>query len=265
MAKYLSAALVGALFFGAVPASAAQWLVLGNGVIIQSLTNPPGTTRLELPMLAGQFVSFGFVIDDSFAGVDVPPPGGVGAARSYTSAVTGFGMQIGDSIVTRPDDGPAQMFILNDVRGPTGPDSRRDQVTMNMGVVFEAGVPRLPLETDFPLPENVFFSTLAFGRVMDGTIFDPPQLVDSAAIPALEMVWTFGSPMFFSFQMREGNPTSPQELVQLPVGFFNVSQLNFQVFPIASEVPEPASWALFIAGFGLVGGALRRRTALRQG
>ena len=27
-------------------------------------------------------------------------------------------------------------------------------------------------------------------------------------------------------------------------------------------VPEPASWALMIAGFGLVGGALRRRTAV---
>jgi hypothetical protein len=26
-------------------------------------------------------------------------------------------------------------------------------------------------------------------------------------------------------------------------------------------VPEPAAWALMIAGFGLVGAALRRRTA----
>jgi len=28
---------------------------------------------------------------------------------------------------------------------------------------------------------------------------------------------------------------------------------------VGASVPEPASWALMIAGFGLAGGALRRR------
>ncbi|MGL6044521.1 MAG: PEPxxWA-CTERM sorting domain-containing protein, partial [Sandaracinobacteroides sp.] len=31
------------------------------------------------------------------------------------------------------------------------------------------------------------------------------------------------------------------------------------VSPPVSAVPEPASWALLIAGFGLVGGSLRSR------
>lgn len=31
----------------------------------------------------------------------------------------------------------------------------------------------------------------------------------------------------------------------------------------AAAVPEPASWAMMIAGFGLVGGALRRRSLTR--
>jgi hypothetical protein len=31
----------------------------------------------------------------------------------------------------------------------------------------------------------------------------------------------------------------------------------------ASTVPEPASWALMVGGFGLVGGALRRRSMAR--
>jgi hypothetical protein len=39
--------------------------------------------------------------------------------------------------------------------------------------------------------------------------------------------------------------------------------LNFRVTGVtpAGAVPEPASWALMIAGFGLAGGALRRRRA----
>lgn len=47
--------------------------------------------------------------------------------------------------------------------------------------------------------------------------------------------------------------------------YFNIHN---QPFPggqirgqIEGAIPEPASWALMIAGFGLVGGALRRRTA----
>lgn len=41
---------------------------------------------------------------------------------------------------------------------------------------------------------------------------------------------------------------------------FGIDQLNFTLNQ-AAAVPEPSSWALMIAGFGLVGGALRRRSA----
>lgn len=37
--------------------------------------------------------------------------------------------------------------------------------------------------------------------------------------------------------------------------------LNFRVVTAEAVIPEPASWAMMIAGFGLVGGAVRRRTA----
>jgi len=37
-----------------------------------------------------------------------------------------------------------------------------------------------------------------------------------------------------------------------------------QVGSGVGAVPEPASWALMVGGFGLVGGAMRRRTAKAQ-
>ncbi|MGL4541585.1 MAG: PEPxxWA-CTERM sorting domain-containing protein [Polymorphobacter sp.] len=38
--------------------------------------------------------------------------------------------------------------------------------------------------------------------------------------------------------------------------------IAFDRLQVKGAVPEPASWALMIAGFGMVGGALRRRAAL---
>ncbi len=44
-------------------------------------------------------------------------------------------------------------------------------------------------------------------------------------------------------------------------GFVDFVKIYDSVILPGAAVPEPASWALMIAGFGLVGGAMRRRTA----
>jgi hypothetical protein len=44
--------------------------------------------------------------------------------------------------------------------------------------------------------------------------------------------------------------------------FFNFDNLTLATaIPAAAGVPEPASWAMMLGGFGLVGGAMRRRRA----
>ncbi|MEI9966371.1 MAG: PEPxxWA-CTERM sorting domain-containing protein [Candidatus Moraniibacteriota bacterium] len=53
-------------------------------------------------------------------------------------------------------------------------------------------------------------------------------------------------------------------------GFFGVDEglgegahINGQFTLVSAPVPEPATWAMMISGFGLVGGALRRRHSKR--
>ncbi len=40
-----------------------------------------------------------------------------------------------------------------------------------------------------------------------------------------------------------------------------ISRFGFQAAPLADAVPEPGTWAMLVLGFGLVGGAARRRKA----
>ncbi len=40
--------------------------------------------------------------------------------------------------------------------------------------------------------------------------------------------------------------------------------VNFEAIAVAGGVPEPAAWLLLVAGFGLTGGALRRRAGLSR-
>lgn len=50
---------------------------------------------------------------------------------------------------------------------------------------------------------------------------------------------------------------SPTSIDYAEAGFGDY--FNFARFTLASDAPEPASWAMFVAGFGLVGGAMRSR------
>jgi len=47
--------------------------------------------------------------------------------------------------------------------------------------------------------------------------------------------------------------------VYLNIQGLNVNSDSVVKVDISGAVPEPAAWTLMIAGFGLVGGALRRR------
>lgn len=261
MQKITSSALACALLLGALPAHATKWLVIGGGLALQSPTNPAGTTRLEVPTLHLQTLFFSFTVDDSVAGIDRGPIGGFGQSRSYLGAVSDFTLLIGSSATSFAPGGSSQIFIINNGRGGP-PTSRLDQLTMSTGVVFNSGVPTFPLQTDAILPANGYFSSFSFGRSQLGTDIAPPQMLQSVDFPALDQIWTSAPPVFLAFQIRAGRPTDIASQQALPVAFFNATNLNFQLYQLPAVVPEPATWALLIAGFGMVGGTLRRRRAV---
>ncbi|MFS0735467.1 PEPxxWA-CTERM sorting domain-containing protein [Sphingomonas sp. 1P06PA] len=61
----------------------------------------------------------------------------------------------------------------------------------------------------------------------------------------------------FSFTRTLGDSVSPN--VAFPGGNSHDYSGNFTFDVTTAAVPEPAAWALMIGGFGIVGGAMRRR------
>lgn len=257
------AAAAAAAMMMVVPAAATQYLVTVGGLLQQPPTNPPGTTRLDLPQISGGGFLTQFLLDGNSPGTVATAPGGVGEARSYLSALVGLQFFGPGFELTPAAGGPTQLFVLNNVGGnPMNPTARLDQVTFNAGTVFSNGVAIRPFDLsvapDFGLPENLYVSSFTFGRSMVGNVDMLPGLIDSVDFPALDQVWSTG-PFIFSLQFRQGNPTSPAEQAALPVAFLSGSSLFVDVVRIESAIPEPATWAMLIAGFGMVGSVMRRR------
>jgi len=76
-----------------------------------------------------------------------------------------------------------------------------------------------------------------------------------------------GAWQFLGNSWNSGNNTSVTlRLINASLSFdgndFGVDTINFSTTSIAPAVPEPASWAMLITGFGLIGAAARRRRAI---
>jgi hypothetical protein len=81
---------------------------------------------------------------------------------------------------------------------------------------------------------------------------------DSADLVALGLDFTVGADGILRLEYFETfNDTTVS-----PDSRWNSGTLTFTYTPAATAVPEPASWAMMISGFGLVGGAMRRRSTL---
>jgi legume-like lectin family protein/PEP-CTERM motif-containing protein len=68
----------------------------------------------------------------------------------------------------------------------------------------------------------------------------------------LSSIFGVGSPAFVGFTSGTGSGYANHDLASW--------EFRDSFDPVTGAVPEPAAWAMMLAGFGLVGGALRRRT-----
>lgn len=244
------------LLLCATPATAASYVIAAFG---QLLVPPPLPNQVAgLPFVTGNAVFGSWRVDlDPSTGVDLAPFGGTGTARLYSGNVRGGVVAVSTSsgtvVLSQTAASLGNVLVVNDSRvvRPSLPTLRTDQVTISDGLSFAPG-PVLGYSVS-GLASNVIVRSLAFGKTRQTVDPALPGLVNSADLPDLGTLFATG-PYLFSFTLTQGNPQTATQAATLPITSFSV--LAPQVF--VTQVPEPATWALLIVGFGLVGTAMRR-------
>ncbi|QJU56618.1 PEP-CTERM sorting domain-containing protein [Sphingomonas sp. AP4-R1] len=95
---------------------------------------------------------------------------------------------------------------------------------------------------NYDISEKLWTDIAGGSRASTGTLTGNSDVYGSSAVPTSN-VWLVGA-SFLATDRNDG---------------FKIASLTVNYTPQAAVVPEPATWAMFIGGFGLVGGALRRR------
>jgi hypothetical protein len=252
----------------AVPASAALQLFTFSGT---AGVAPSPSPIPELQQFIGAQLVGAFLIDTSAAVFQpVGPVGGQGEGALLTGAVIGgqvdlFGTN-GPVTLLRTGNDPGNIFTVNNGGVPSNPNNRTDQMLYSS----VAGLPPGGLIKTYDilggLSPDVFISSLVFGRTQQGPFDNPPTLITDVATRDFAGVLggPVGSPLFLSITFRQGDPTINGNFSGLPFQAISAGNLQLSVINLGGAVPEPSSWAMLIAGFGLVGAAQRQAGRRRR-
>jgi hypothetical protein len=127
-----------------------------------------------------------------------------------------------------------------------------------------------PVNANVDTGDGVFYNRWQGTALEPGQTFSIPRIIDVKdngdkfvrGVKILEMNWSIGDesrpdiPLIAEvrFQLRGQDP-GQSEIID----FRELLRTNSVAF-----IPEPSSWAFFIAGFGLVGAAMRRRRLIQN-
>jgi hypothetical protein len=135
--------------------------------------------------------------------------------------------------------------------------------SLNFGVA-SSGISRVLLTGEGYTPGTTANSDAVYNLTLS---FDGGQSLTGSYTPGTNTFLGDGSSIVsggstyslieFSFIRNLGDSVQPN--VAIPGGDGNDYNGNFRLNAVAAGVPEPASWALMIVGFGMVGVTARRR------
>jgi hypothetical protein len=265
MFKVAVSAAVACLVVSA-PAMAAQQLFSFTG---NAFLAPSGTPIAALQPFAGATVQGAFLVDTAAASLQlVGPVGGQGQGALLTGAITAGLITIngaggGITLLSNGND-TGNIFTVDNGGVLSNPNNRLDQMGYSAGSRVVAGSIVRPYDILGALPSDVFFGSLFFGRTLQGPALSPPGLITDVSTRDFAGVLggPIGNPVFASIVFRQGNPNGGV-LAGLPLQGLSIGNIQLTITNIDSGVPEPASWAMLIIGFGLTGATLRRRRALK--
>lgn len=181
---------------------------------------------------------------------------GANAATLIKASVTG---PTGTVWTTAPTNGYYTLFLQNPALGDfLNPNN--EAINFN---VPNSGSTRVLLAGEGFLPnttsdsDSIYNLTLTFdgGQTLTGS-YSPltNSFLSGSSFTSGNVAYSLSE---FSFRRFLGDAV--QANVATPGGDGNDYVGNFRIATLAGAVPEPASWAMMIGGFGLMGGAIRRR------
>jgi PEP-CTERM motif len=250
------------------PAQAALQLYTFSGTAGVSFSATP---IAALQQFQGASVVGAFLIDTAPALLQVGGPvGGQGESARLNGAILSgqidlFGTN-GPVSLLRTGNDPGNIFTVNNGGVGGNPNNRIDQMGYSTGAGFAGGTLFTPYDLfGGILPPDLFLGSLFFGRTLQGPFDNPPALITDVTTRdfAGALTGPVGNPLLMSLVFRQGDPRINGTLTGLPLQSVAVGNIQLRIINLeAPSVPEPASWAMLIAGFGLVGATLRRRRAL---
>jgi len=262
MIKFLAATSLVALCLAAPAAAVQRFQVTVTGELFQQGPNDVAGLPAD-----GATVTASWEINlDAATQSSRPQFNGTGTAAIYKGAVRSGSISITDPTLSlqltlnSPTFG--NITAIDNGSSTVGSPILVDVLQNNLVQGVEATTPWYEVyniaATSGSLPSNLIITSFGFGNVAAGAGTGPTLLTSVDNIDPFSLWQPANAPQFF-FTFGQGTPGTFGDAEAVPQTSFQVinQQLSFR-----SIVPEPGTWAMLIAGFGLIGGAARRKRAL---